>query len=1199
MIEAIAIAAGVAIGARVLRCIFDELSDEEYQKQERIRQDREALQKDYEKYESGVKFWKERRINQISSAENEQTAALQREYGLKMLAEWNSYCHTLIDEANQYLADRESLYDEIKSTIKSVKTTLQDQSSMLRRNSLLGLLRELEEAKEKVYAYKIYLRKYIKAIERRIDHLGDLPDQFSFTLPAEFPYRGKLFYVKKQDLLIHREFVIPVVGSQNYIFEEQDFIEDFDDDAMIPLMCDSFVAAPQYAYRFSARKGHFKNIVTNTPKVGITATVTRYGERRNIILRYNDCMDLYLPKTNLANEKRYPPIGARLRVFPTKWDYNLGRPVEVSERTSDSYLSYSFDDVPVVFSEAQWEEFKKVLEEKSLLESTGDWKIAPLNEKTISKIEEVKLQLNSDLCFAAKIIVADNKLYFSYNGILSEEYYVRPDDVFLGIDCTLNICLDKEIAYIDESVYDNMTSLTLMCLSEFRSQFQTKSSRKGMQYFNKWAETTDKLITYLYKGKSTEVGIADIQEEPRKKGTVCDYSIIVSDPDSLKEFVDVIYANAKNARKVEFFFELSDGIYCFTSIKGDGGVLYTSGEASLLGSYLKNREIITLYHRSTPYAEMQQAAALHQFRVGRLANSALQAYALDSNNIQSVPSGCAELSLFNGVIARNPSQLDAVERAIREKEIFYIQGPPGTGKTTVIREIILQALQGNPLAKILVVSQANAAVDNVLKGLLNKIGVDVRFVRCGHADKIDPAIVPYSFEQIYETYTDRISKKLEDDPQNMLLRKWGEIVFSEGKYNPNVGELILKGQPIIGATCVGLAKKQIGLDRVEFDLVIIDEAGKALPAEILIPYVRGKKVIMIGDHMQLPPTVHPALLDPEKIDIEDRDLYEDELFNTSFFERQYDAAPESNKCMLSTQYRMPTAIGSLISSLFYNGRLKNGEGTEKKRPLYFAQCITLVNTTGKKYIEQSPPGKSVTNAAEAELVAALLLKIRETIAPELARIAVITPYKGQKRLILQEISRGKAAEKLHRIDINTVDAFQGDEAEIVIFCCTRTKTPTNFFKDPRRINVAFSRAKNELIILGSLDYFMRCGKDSVLPRIAAEIRKYGTIISDTDAIHYSSTEPQSDEKLSFHATKAKPVRIPLSAIIIPDDFMKTPPKKVKVEKVEEYYTKYGKLDKPIVVVWRKGNYELRDKYLRYYVAKKLGLEEIDAYVRDS
>ena len=255
-------------------------------------------------------------------------------------------------------------------TVRSMK----GQVTMLRRNSLRCLLRELEEAKEKVKAYsQYYLPHYIKNLEKRKSR-GELepPESFSFVLPENYFYTGKLIYMKKKDLLTDGTVKINSDESLRYKFSESDFIEDLPSECLVPVMCDDFLGAPDFARVLSARKGYFKNVIATNPKIGISATVTGYSDRKQIILDYNGCVELRLPRGNLSNEKRFPPIGATIRVYPINWSYNLYYPVEVSERTSDSYLCFSFDDLPIVFSPSQWKEFESKLAQLFLLHGFYD-----------------------------------------------------------------------------------------------------------------------------------------------------------------------------------------------------------------------------------------------------------------------------------------------------------------------------------------------------------------------------------------------------------------------------------------------------------------------------------------------------------------------------------------------------------------------------------------------------------------------------------------------------------------------------------------------------------------------------------------------------------------------------------------------------------------------------------------------------------
>ena len=289
---------------------------------------------------------------------------------------------------------------------------------------------------------------------------------------------------------------------------------------------------------------------------------------------------------------------------------------------------------------------------------------------------------------------------------------------------------------------------------------------------------------------------------------------------------------------------------------------------------------------------------------------------------------------------------------------------------------------------------------------------------------------------------------------------------------------------------------------MKFDLVIVDEAGKALPGEVLIPVLRAKKLVLIGDHKQLPPVIDPALFDPDKIELENRQLLKRELFDVSFFQRLYERTPETNRAMLETQYRMPAVIGTLVSKLFYDGKLKNGAGTETRPALFGTGNLVMYDcSSDKKYHEEKDErGGSIgiVNKREIELVTEILQQISRNLSGH--QVAVITPYRRQNQLLHDAWERHKNEWSTLDLAINTIDAFQGDEAEIVIYCSTRSRRPTLYFSDYRRINVALSRAKNKLILIGDLKYFKEYSKvkgalrKSPLPDIADYITEHGRIV---------------------------------------------------------------------------------------------------------
>ena len=586
---------------------------------------------------------------------------------------------------------------------------------------------------------------------------------------------------------------------------------------------------------------------------------------------------------------------------------------------------------------------------------------------------------------------------------------------------------------------------------------------------------------------------------------------------------------------------------------------------------LSNEKEIVLYAENFPYPEIQQIMAMSQFRIGTLINPKLQASLMDGNNIESSTNvNNKNIKLINKNIASNESQLEALKGAFYEDDIFFIQGPPGTGKTTVIRELVEQYIIHNPNSRILIVSQANVAVDNALSGIIKEHRDMI--VRCGNADKIDEDLQSVTLDKYYNDYIEkiRINAYMADRD---IYNKWIEFVMPDSGINSNIGELIIRTHKIVGATCVGLARKRIGLERVNFDLVIIDEAGKALPGEILIPVLRANKLVMIGDHRQLPPVINPVLYDPESIELKNREYIENTLFQISLFERLYEQAPDSNKIMLTRQFRMPSVIGELISKLFYGGRLQNGQGTELKEPIYSDNNLVMYDFSNDKHYHEDKGYNSVINYREADYVVALLEKIIESKPGH--NIAVITPYRGQKRLIQNCRLRSNSLKNAN-IRINTIDAFQGDEAEIVIYCTTRARRKTRYFSDYKRINVALSRAKNELIILGSYKYFNSYNKEqSVLPELAVFIDKRG---------NRKVIEDGNWQKSSVGNEQIASVKDVLcETLAVMDEHI--------VNEHISYYYNHGRMKQPIKVESYNGQFRVLNNAEIYYACLKLGLEE--------
>jgi len=250
---------------------------------------------------------------------------------------------------------------------------------------------------------------------------------------------------------------------------------------------------------------------------------------------------------------------------------------------------------------------------------------------------------------------------------------------------------------------------------------------------------------------------------------------------------------------------------------------------------------------------------------------------------------------------------------------------------------------------VLIVSQQNVAVDNVLDGIdrenkewFERDGLSIVRV-APNEDKIQyENIKEYTVQKWFEKYKETVKEKFieleqnNDNDKGLLKRFNFSSEFKEKKelnkklydfskewmnliYKPDfrdidneIKELLISKHQILGATCVGLANKSLGLDLIEFDIVIIDESGRATAPELLIPILRAKKVILIGDHNQLPPTIDRKLLQKLESDSEEDLSFEDlEILKKSFFEELFEKVSNSNKAMLNEQFRMPEQIGNL------------------------------------------------------------------------------------------------------------------------------------------------------------------------------------------------------------------------------------------------------------------------------------------------
>lgn len=965
------------------------------------------------------------------------------------------------------------------------------------------------EARNYLEGYLKYLNEYSnrlnKEFQRNIEQINrgnfykfEL-EPFEFLLPNYYPYFGKMIEVDSEDIDSEGKFKKSIEG----LYYPKDFkISDIENlarfkgkDKKISMMIEMFDKNSK-TWEVNIGKGQLIENLMKQPELGIEATVERC-EKNRIILNYFG-VNLLLYLENLKNPRSSILRGSTLTVYPMEIKRELrGTSMpRVTEDIRESTILEYISSIPLIIRKEDEAKFKNYFQEKSKNENLTkntclNWRVG----KVEGEENKLKLQLGESLVFLVeKVITEKREVYLRFLEFIEEKF--KPEDIYLGINGTFITRLESKEKKLSEAELESINTFLLLIELEFKNQEKIKESAPGVVYYNKWVEITDKLVNHMFKDKESffcELGDFQLKREDKNR-KIRIYNATLLNFETLESKLKDISEKGR----VEFILENEVGQYYdirfFTEIE-DNKVEITEKLNDNYIEILKERGIVEkeVYIKRFPYA--QQKIALNNFLTSDVENFNIKLAMLSGKNIEKVADEDKKKieKFFNKDLERNIHQRKIVEDVMNSKDIFYIQGPPGTGKTTVIKEIILQQLKANPNSNILITSQTNVAVDNVLKGLEEyRYEIDKKeLLRCGNDEKIAVEIKEYGFDHIMENYKKEFRElKVNNENERKIKEIWEGYINETQKLKNELGELLLRSKRIVGATCVGIANKKIGLENMTFDLVIVDEASKALPAEILIPLNKAKKCVIIGDHKQLPPTLNKALTDEEELEIEDREYCETELFEKSLFEKLFEEAPDYAKGMLKTQYRMPTSIGNMVSNFFYDEELENGENCRDKQPLFFEKNLNWLDTSKIKN-NMEDDNKSPFNLVEVNVIKDLIKSIRDKKID--SRIAVITPYKGQKREIKKALIKENLMDKVF---VDTVDSFQGDEADIVIFSVTRAKKKTEFFSKDARLNVAFSRAKKEFIIVGSIDYFVKkYGKESKLSKIAEFVKENGSVIT--------------------------------------------------------------------------------------------------------
>ena len=423
----------------------------------------------------------------------------------------------------------------------------------------------------------------------------------------------------------------------------------------------------------------------------------------------------------------------------------------------------------------------------------------------------------------------------------------------------------------------------------------------------------------------------------------------------------------------------------------------------------------------------------------------------------------------------NESQQKAVTAITQNQQIIIVHGPPGTGKTTTLIEAIIQLIHAGE--KVLVAAPSNTAVDNIAKGLITQ-GVHV--LRVGNASKVNETIFLHTPEgRLANSKQQKEIKELkiraeqfrkmalkykrsfgnaEKEQRNLLFKEVKNIRAEIKKIQAYNEEKLYREADVILGTPIGLYDSKI--NHFTFNTLVMDEAGQCIEPLAWCIFPLAQKYVLAGDHLQLPPTV----LSNEAARLG---------LNQSILEKSI--ASVGDVFLLNTQYRMREAIAGFSGGYFYNGLLQTAAHLKNT-----GTHITYIDTAGSGYNEvQGSNGMSLQNEGELRIVQKLLAT--KTFDP--LQTAFISPYAGQVAAAKDVLPK--------QMRISTIDSFQGQQQHTIIVSLVRSNDDggIGFLKDYRRMNVAITRAQEQLVVIGDS---ATIGGDAFYNSFLSYIEKYGT-----------------------------------------------------------------------------------------------------------
>ena len=603
-----------------------------------------------------------------------------------------------------------------------------------------------------------------------------------------------------------------------------------------------------------------------------------------------------------------------------------------------------------------------------------------------------------------------------------------------------------------------------------------------------------------YRQQSERIGIWK-----RKQQGLCWFPVETgrSYYNSLNQFV--VEIERTEDKELEHAFEYGKPVCFFNS--GIGGSLHYYNWSALI-SYVKDDRMVIVLPNPEALLELKQASDLgiqlyFDETSYKAMFTAISAVMNAKNNrlshLRDVMLGNTSSSVRELTPMRfpwlNATQEEAVNSVLEAKDVAIVHGPPGTGKTTTLEEAVCETLQREN--QVLVCAQSNMAVDWIAEKLVDR-GVSV--LRIGNPTRVNDKMLSFTYERRFESHPDypelwsirkairdlqRSMRKHSHEERETIRNRMSRLRFRATELEVAIDASLFDQARVVASTLIGTANRV--LDNHRFTTLFIDEAAQALEAACWVAISKADRVILAGDHHQLPPTIKCMEAAKEGL--------------SETLMQKVAARKPSTVSMLKVQYRMHEDIMGFSSAWFYNNELKAAPEVKDRGILAYDTPLVWYNTDGCDFREdQQAESLSKINKEEAHLLIDRLYKYiskigRDRVLDEQIDFGLISPYKAQVQYMRSLIKRDvffKPYRKL--ITVHTVDGFQGQERDVILISLVRANDEgkIGFLQDLRRMNVAITRARMKLIILGNASTLT---KHAFYKHLYKYIQEKGKIIS--------------------------------------------------------------------------------------------------------